>query len=170
MPAYFFDSSAIVKRYHREPGSAWVHAVCDPRLRPPIYLAELARVEVVAALRRTGRQETLHASFVDAMVGEFARHLAFSDPSRRAPMYRLIPLASTVLELAAALCNRHWTAGPGATPPLRSLDAIQLAAAILTAGAVADDLLFVTADVRLAAVAPLEGLSVVNPLAPQIQP
>jgi predicted nucleic acid-binding protein len=26
---YFFDSSAIVKRYAAEPGSSWVDSICD---------------------------------------------------------------------------------------------------------------------------------------------
>jgi predicted nucleic acid-binding protein len=163
MPSYFFDSSAIVKRYHFEPGSAWVRSICDPRTRPPLYLAQLAQVEVVAALRRTGRREQLHPSFVETMVNLFARHLALSDPTRSRPMYRLVPLAPTVLELAADLCNRYWDVHPH---PLRSLDAIQLAAALLTAAAIPDELHLVTADTRLGAVAPLEGLTVVNPLAP----
>jgi hypothetical protein len=58
MPSYFFDSSALVKRYHFEPGSAWVRSICDPRTRPPLYLSRPAQVEVVAALRRTGRYAT----------------------------------------------------------------------------------------------------------------
>jgi predicted nucleic acid-binding protein len=68
MARYFFDSSVIVKRYHQEAGSPWVHAICDPRTRSPLYLAHLAQVEVVVALRRTGRRERLHPSFVDTMV------------------------------------------------------------------------------------------------------
>ncbi|WIG60625.1 MAG: hypothetical protein OJF49_003373 [Ktedonobacterales bacterium] len=163
MPSYFFDSSAIVKRYHFEPGSPWVRSICDPRTRPPLYLAQLAQVEVVAALRQTGRRENLHPSFVDSMVSLFARHLILSDPARPTPMYRLIPLSAVVLELAAHLCNRYWNVQPY---PLRSLDAIQLAAALLTATAISDELRFVTADTRLAAIAPLEGMTVVNPLTP----
>lgn len=163
MASYYFDSSAIVKRYYFEPGSQWVHATCDPRTRSPLYLAQLAQVEVVAALRRTGRREGLHTSFVDSMVNHFDRHLAQSDPSRPQPVYRLVPLSPTVLALAERLCNHYWDANPH---PLRSLDAIQLAAALLAANAMTDELIFVTADVRLAAIAPLEGLRVVNPLVP----
>lgn len=58
MPSYFFDSSAIIKRYHQEQGSSWVQAVCNPRSRQPVHLSRLAEVEVVAGLRRTGRSET----------------------------------------------------------------------------------------------------------------
>src|SRR6476660_8627668 len=98
MPSYFFDSSALVKRYHFEAGSAWVRSICDPRTRPPLYLSQLAQVEVVAALRRTGRRENLHPSFVVTLVNQFARHLALSDLARPRPMYRLIGLSPTVLD------------------------------------------------------------------------
>lgn len=163
MPSYFFDSSAIVKRYHQESGSLWVRSICNPRTRPALYLAQLAQVEVVAALRRTGRREGLHPAFVDSLVSLFERHLVLSDPSRQTPLYRLIPLSGAVLALATRLCNLYWDVHPH---PLRSLDAIQLAAALLTAAAIADGLILVTADTRLAAIAPLESLHVINPLSP----
>lgn len=140
-----------------------MHSICDPRTRPPLYLAQLAHVEVVAALRRTGRREHLHPAFVDSMVNVFERHLALSDAARSAPMYRLIPLTSIVLDLATRLCNRHWDVHPH---PLRTLDALQLAAALLAATAIADELIFVTADARLAEIARAEQFRVINPLYP----
>lgn len=157
---YFFDSSAIVKRYHQEAGSAWVRSVCNPHAAASLYLAALAQVEVIVALRRTGRREQLHSSFVDTLVNQFERHLTLSDPSRAHPLYRVIPLSSSVLALAARLGSHYWDVTPH---PLRSLDAIQLAAALLASRIVPDDFLFVTADVRLARIASLEGLTVLNP-------
>lgn len=47
MTAYFFDSSALVKRYVRETGTTWVIGI----LRSPansIYVAQIAEVEVAA--------------------------------------------------------------------------------------------------------------------------
>lgn len=157
---YFFDSSAIVKRYHQETGSPWVHAVCNPRTRPLLDLSGLAQVEVSVALHRTGRHEQLHSSFVDLMVNQFERHLALSDPSRSRPFYRIVPVSPTVLTLAAQLGNRYWDATPH---PLRSLDAIQLATALMVAQIVSNTVLFVTADTRLTRIAPLEGLTTYNP-------
>lgn len=163
MPSNFFDSSALVKRYHIEDGSAWVRSICDPRTHPPLYLAELARVEVIAALYRTGKLERLHPSFVASMVNTFDRHLALSNTARPTPAYRLIPLSPIVLELAARLCGRYQDALPH---PLRSLDAIQLAASLLAATALSDELIFVTSDVRLATIAGLEGFRVIDPRRP----
>lgn len=160
MPSYFFDSGAIVKRYHREQETPWVQTLCEPRRHPPLYLSSLAEVEVVAALRRAGRTQGLPPSFTDTMVARFERHLSLSGPTSLSPVYRLVPLAPAVLALAAALCNRYWAIQPH---PLRSLDAIQLASALAAAADVPDELILVAADVRLAAIAPLEGLRVINP-------
>ena len=164
MPAYFFDSSALVKRYHRELGTSWVQAVCEPRTHPPLHISELAHVEVVAALRRVGRIDGLHVSAVDAMIRRFERHIALSAPTRSIPLYRIVSGASSVFALAAALCNQYWRVDPS---PLRSLDAIQLASALAARAALAGELTFVTADARLTAIAHLEGFVTVNPaLAP----
>jgi hypothetical protein len=43
MPAYFFDTSAIVKRYVHEIGSAWVQGTADPSSGNMVYLAAIIR-------------------------------------------------------------------------------------------------------------------------------
>lgn len=157
MPSYFFDSSAIVKRYHRKPGTAWVQAVSESLTHPPIYFSLLGDVEVVAALSWLGRHEKLHRAFVNAMQITCERHLALSDPGCATPVYILV----TALSLATTPCTRYWEMQPF---PLRSQDAIQLACAIAAAKRLSDELFFVTTDTRIAAIAPLEGLRVINPL------
>ena len=53
MALYYFDTSALVKYYHTEPGSAWVRQTIDARAPAGakrvnrIYLAEVAMVESV---------------------------------------------------------------------------------------------------------------------------
>ncbi len=163
MTAYFFDSSAIAKRYHWEPGSAWVRAICSPRQHHRLYLSRLAQLEVVAGMRRTGRLEGMHPAAVDAMVNSFERHLALSTPDRPASTYHLIPVSDAMVRLAAALCNTY-SGRP--VHPLRSLDAIHLASAVAEAANVTDELVFVTADTHLAAVAEDEGFRVINPAFP----
>lgn len=163
MTAYFFDTSAIVKRYYFERGSAWVKAICESRAHPPVYLSELSRVEVVSALRRTGRQKQLHRSYVDTMVNIFDRQIALSSTSRPDPIYTIVPLSALVVETAAILCNTY--AGRDVNP-IRSLDAIQLASALGTMPTVRGELVFVTADTHLGAVAEEEGFRVVNPTIP----
>jgi predicted nucleic acid-binding protein len=161
MPSYFFDSSALVKRYHREPGTDWVKAVCDARERPKVYISQIARVEGVAALRRLGRVNAYHPSFVDAMTRMFERDFTLSAASRQKPVYIVVPLSPAILEYAATLCGTYWQAQPH---PLRSLDAVQLACGVAMAVAAADELRFVTSDTRLGAIALYEGLPVLNPM------
>ena len=50
MNFFYFDASALVKRYLTETGSAWVNRVTDPSAGNSILLAEITRVEVAAAL------------------------------------------------------------------------------------------------------------------------
>lgn len=163
MTSYFLDSSAVVKRYHREAGTDWIRGLCEPQSHPPLYVSDIARVEIVAALRRTGRFEQVHPSAVDAMVNMFDRHIVLSESPRSVPVYTFIPMPPEILSLAAAYCNEYWDVRPH---PLRSLDAIQLASALAVAADISDDLVFVTADLRLGAVAASEGFQVVNPAFP----
>lgn len=134
--------------------------LCEPRTHPPIYLSQLVEVEVVAALRRVGRINGLHPSSIAAMQNTFESHLSLSDPGRAFPIYLLVTVSPAILSLAAALCSQYWEMQPY---PLRSLDAIQLACAIAAARGMPDELVFVTADTRLSAIAPLEGFQVINP-------
>lgn len=97
------------------------------------------------------------------MVNTFERHMDRSDPEAHAPVYVVFPLTSAVLVLAADLCNKYWEVDPH---PLRSLDAIQLASAIAAVASTTDELIFVTADTRLAAIVSFEGFRVVNPAYP----
>lgn len=64
MPVYFFDSSAIVKRYLIEAGTAWVGAIADLAAGNKIYVAHIALVEVISAI--AGRARGLHISATDA--------------------------------------------------------------------------------------------------------
>jgi hypothetical protein len=45
MAAYFFDNSAVVKRYVHEMGTAWVLSVTAPTAAHFIYIAHITGVE-----------------------------------------------------------------------------------------------------------------------------
>ena len=49
MPAYFFDSSALVKFYVAESGTPWVRSFTDSEANI-IAVASLGRVETISAL------------------------------------------------------------------------------------------------------------------------
>jgi uncharacterized protein len=50
--AYFFDSSALVKRYTIETGTPWVESTISQN---PVYLARITVVEVISAIERRKR-------------------------------------------------------------------------------------------------------------------
>lgn len=65
MTAYFFDSSAIVKRYVPEVGSDWIRAIADPAADNLLIISRLTWVEVLSALARRNvyilsDQQSLH--------------------------------------------------------------------------------------------------------------
>jgi predicted nucleic acid-binding protein len=133
----FADSSAVVKLYADEAGSAAV------RRRRVLVVSALARVEVPAALWRKHRMGELTA--VDA--GVLTAAFEFDWYGRDAV---LVPVAAhtAVLEQAAGLVPRHG---------LRGYDAVQLASAIAarTADPGVDE--FLCFDEVLAAAAAREG-------------
>jgi len=47
---YFFDSSAVFKRYASEIGTIWVLGILDPAAGNIIYMASITGVEVVSGL------------------------------------------------------------------------------------------------------------------------
>lgn len=54
MAFYYVDSSALVKRYIRETGSAWVLSLFDPSLNNDVLIAAITGVEIIAAIIRYG--------------------------------------------------------------------------------------------------------------------
>lgn len=170
MTVYFFDSSALYKRYVYEPGSGWVRARCSKRGDENIVIiSQIARIEIIAALYRMGRLTGQQPALVDAAVAEFEQHLARSRPSRKRidRPYRIIPLTESIVEMASALRRKYRDLTPH---PLRTLDALQLASALVSRRLLADSsqseiesVTFVTADARLLAITALEGFQTENP-------
>lgn len=59
MAVYFFDSSALVKRFARETGTAWVINLFKPASGNRIYIARITYVEVVSAIVRRVKGNSL---------------------------------------------------------------------------------------------------------------
>ncbi|MEH2022679.1 type II toxin-antitoxin system VapC family toxin [Nostoc sp.] len=55
MAIYFIDSSALVKRYISETGSAWVLELFNPTLNNEVFIAAITSVEIIAAITRRSR-------------------------------------------------------------------------------------------------------------------
>jgi hypothetical protein len=147
--AYFLDSSALVKRYVREAGTAWVRGVTRRRSSTYIYIALIAAVEVTSAIARR-RGVTLSAAQASSFLSRFRKHLA----GRYLPSQVTPALVGEAMKLA----NTHR---------LRAYDAVQLAAALDVYRDWSADRLgtfvFVSADRALNAAATAEGLIVEDP-------
>ena len=139
----YFDASALVKRYvESETGAAAVAALwptCE------CHSTTFAAVEVRAALARRRRDGTLAASAEATLVAAAQLDQAEME---------LVPPATPVLEEALRLVAVH---------PLRTLDALHLASALIVARRGPAEFVLVTADQRLAAAARAEGLRVIVP-------
>ena len=150
MAVYFFDSSALVKRYAQETGSEWILALTEPAAGHFLYIARITAVEMVSALTR--RQRGGSVSEIDAATAMAAFRYDLSH------QYRVIEITPTVITRAMELAETHG---------LRGYDAVQLAAALIvqkmreTLGLSALEL--VSADGDLNHAAATEDLTVDNP-------
>lgn len=146
MPAYFFDASALVKRYLREAGSEWLRHLIG-REQPRIFISSLSGPEVLAAIMRKGRAREIRPAERDKALAAFRREFTMS--------YALIAPESTVIHKAMDLLMTY---------PLRAYDAVQLASA-LSLPPLPDraKLTFVSADERLVTVTKQLGFSTENP-------
>ncbi len=145
MGLYFLDSSAVVKRYVQEIGTAWLETLADPNLGNHLFVARITEVEVTAALARRRRGQSLTMVQAGAALQQFQLDLARE--------YRIVEVTLPLLQRAARLADFHH---------LRAHDAVQLAAA-LELYRQAPTLAMLSADAGLNAAASAEGLSVDDP-------
>lgn len=146
MPAYFFDASALVKRYLREVGSGWIRQLIAEE-QPRIFISSLSGAEVLAAIMRKGRTGEVSPAERDRAVEAFRGEFATS--------YALIAPEPRVIHKAMDLILAH---------PLRAYDAVQLASALtLPLPPYGVKPTFISADDGLLTVAKQLGFSTENP-------
>jgi predicted nucleic acid-binding protein len=148
--AYFLDSSALVKRYVPETGTAWIQAIADAATGNLLIISRITWVEVLSALARRQREGSLSATDVHLIIQRFRYDLNHQ--------YQVVELDRTVMENAGQLVNQY---------PLRAYDAVQLASVLRIqptfATATSTSLVFLTADDRLLTIAQTAGLLTDNP-------
>ena len=144
MSSAFLDTSALTRRYHRsETGANRVREICAPSRRHVLLVARLASIELAAALNRRVRDGTLPAQVRDRYWRMFQVDWA--------EQYQVVQPNEMVFVRAEALARRY---------PLRTLDALQLASALVAAAAAPGlKLQFWTADAQQARAAESEGLT-----------
>ena len=113
MTAYYFDTSALVKRYAQEVGTAWVMSLTDPTAGHDVYIVRITGPEMIAALFRKVR--TREATRVDAVQAAANFRTDFQT------QYQIMEVTADLADRAMALAEQHG---------LRGYDAVQLAAAL----------------------------------------
>lgn len=140
----FADSSALVKLYADEPGHD------DVRGLTSLAVAQVARVEVPAALWRKQRMGELSASDARLLTADFEAD--YFGTEAEPPRFAAAMASAAILDEAARLCAVHG---------LRAYDAIQLATALAVRRADQDCTVFAAFERSLRTAAAAEGFDLV---------
>lgn len=145
MAIYFLDTSAVIKRYVKEIGTAWVQALTLPTAPHSHFLARITWVETISAVTRRERSGHLSPPGAAGALSDFQQ-----DFGRQ---YIPVEISAALIGHAGSLARLH---------ALRGYDAVQLAAA-LEVRAKIPSLILVSADAALNTAATAEGLPVEDP-------
>lgn len=145
--SFFFDTSALIKLYHREAGTDQVEDIFK-QPEAAITISELAIVELCSTLARKVRTGEITLQAQEEAVRNFEE-----DCTQR---FIVDPLGGSVIRKAKELLQKY-----GNTRALRSLDSLQLGACLIAR--TREEAIFVCADIRLLEIGKLEGLQVMNP-------
>ena len=139
---YYFDTSALVKRYHKEKGTVIVDDIIDGE--GEIYVSTLGIVEMTSVFMRLKISGALNEKKYKRITEIF-----FSDVESR---YIPVPFSDEHIVAAIQLIEKH---------NLRTLDSLHLAIAIDIDSN--RDCIFVSADKKLLEAAKKEGFKIINP-------
>ena len=152
MADHFYDTSAAVKHYRAELGTAKVDSLLADTASGH-YLSSLGVVEVHSAFARLVRMGTITPLEFHRLRGCLLNDIASG-------LWRIVQVTPADFQQAQQLLVRYATARS-----CRTLDALQLAVALgLHAIVPLDD--FISADANLCLIAAAEGLAVLNPEVP----
>ena len=146
MASVYLDTSALVKLYVEEEGTARVLGLVAGTDGGQAVILDLALIECRSAVRRREREGDISRADADRILDRLEVD---------ASSYLVQPSNSAVIEEAARLIDRY---------PLRAHDAIQLAGCVVVREGVPAGVTFVCADVQLCLAAGQEGLAVLNPV------
>ncbi|WP_414579685.1 type II toxin-antitoxin system VapC family toxin [Anabaena sp. CCY 9402-a] len=150
MSVYFLDSSALVKRYISETGSAWILGLFDPTLKNEVFIAAITGVEIIAAITRRSRGGSISLTDATVICNQFKSDLQTD--------YQIIEITENIINSGMILSQTYG---------LRGYDAIQLAAGravnILCIANGLPAITFISADNELNTAVISEGLMIENP-------
>ena len=145
MTAFFFDTSALVKRYYSEKGTGAVDEIIETD-QNRVVISSLSIIETVSAFRRKRNRGELSEEAMNGLLSSF-----FQEALEE---FLILPLEESILQFSFELILED---------DLRTLDSLQLSAALSIEPEV-EDLTFVCADSDLVSTAQKRGLSTVNPV------
>ena len=150
MAAFYFDSSALVKRYSFENGTKFVIELMRPSAKNRFYSAKISEAEVCATISRKRKSGNLSIISSNKAHKRFRRNFSGN--------FNRLDLTDSVINEAVRLTEIH---------ALRGYDAVQLATALIANRRRLNDgllpLTLVSADNELNKAAQAEGLAVENP-------
>lgn len=106
---YFFDTSALIKRYIDEPGSEAVDGIFE--IADIIYISQITLIESIATLRRLLHEKILNREQFHYLKRGIITDMAF---------FTVIPFNLSVENICLDILNDHQ---------LKTMDSIQLASA-----------------------------------------
>ena len=142
MDAYYLDSSALVKRYHREVGTEIVDDIIEGGAE--IYISSITLIEIISTLKRKVKSRKISNSKYKLLKGAF-----LYDVENR---FTLIPLDDSIVSDALRIAEKYGS---------KSLDSLHLAFANKVKAF--QDIIFVSADIKLLKYASKEGFKILNP-------
>lgn len=146
MSSYFFDTSALVKRYHEEEGTGTVDEILD-REGVDVLISSLTVIETVSAFRRKYNRGEISESEMEQLISVFFRE-ALDE-------FVILPMEESLLNFSFELVLED---------DLRTLDSLQLSVGLSLAQEV-EEIVFVTADEALAETGKRHDLETVVPQA-----
>jgi hypothetical protein len=147
---YYFDSSALIKRYVVETGTTWVNNLCHVSQEHTLYVVRISGAELIAALFRRVRNGDIALADGQAAATQFKADFRNN--------YQVVEVTEHLIDSAMILAEKN---------SLRGYDSVQLAGAMalqsIRTTLSLSPLTFVCADNYLNTVAATEGLVVENP-------
>ncbi len=136
----FFDTSSLVKLYHKESGTQELMEFFQTNFIESIYLSEITKIELTSTVWKKCRNGEIDETIAKKLIDKFSIDSA---------KYSYVPDSFSLKIIACELIEKYWKKG------LRTLDTLQLASGLK----VKDEIEFYfTSDTILKKLAEAEGI------------
>lgn len=144
---FYFDTSALAKRYLFESGTDSVNTIFSQEgvVR---YISHVSKIELYHGIFRKMRAGELPRLMLKKILKQFQRDLK---------EFHIMPLNDQVIKISQKIVSRHL---------LKTLDAIHVATAMIIKKTGSVPVHFVSSDAQQNTIALKHGLRVINPAAP----